>query len=171
MLPLSWPRWAWALLGGAGVLLVVIVLVMPRGGGQDLNNSDFMQALKQGEVSSAIVTFQNGTAAISGQLKNGDPYHTRGLASDPALRLEALQARGVNVQYAPTSRLSGLSLLSGLLTLALIAGLVMVLLRSRQGNSQDTTSQFGKSKAAVISEGQVKLNFTDVAGCDEAKQD
>ncbi|OWL93523.1 cell division protein FtsH, partial [Deinococcus indicus] len=30
---------------------------------------------------------------------------------------------------------------------------------------------FGKSKAAVISEGQIKLNFTDVAGCDEAKQD
>ncbi|WP_017872088.1 AAA family ATPase, partial [Deinococcus wulumuqiensis] len=30
---------------------------------------------------------------------------------------------------------------------------------------------FAKSKAAVVSEGQIKLNFTDVAGCDEAKQD
>ncbi|CAM3390973.1 ATP-dependent zinc metalloprotease FtsH [Deinococcus deserti] len=153
------------------MLLVVIVLVMPRGGGQDLNNSDFMQVLRQGEVQSAVLTFQNGTAAIRGQLKNGEPYQTRALASDPAVQLEALQARGVNVQYAPTSRLSGLSLLSGLLTLALIAGLVMVLLRSRQGNTQDATTTFGKSKAAVISEGQVKLNFTDVAGCDEAKQD
>ncbi|WP_034360793.1 ATP-dependent metallopeptidase FtsH/Yme1/Tma family protein, partial [Deinococcus phoenicis] len=32
-------------------------------------------------------------------------------------------------------------------------------------------SNFGKSKAAVIAEGQVKLTFQDVAGCDEAKQD
>ncbi|MFC5850276.1 ATP-dependent metallopeptidase FtsH/Yme1/Tma family protein, partial [Deinococcus petrolearius] len=30
---------------------------------------------------------------------------------------------------------------------------------------------FGKSKAAIVSEGQIKLSFADVAGCDEAKQD
>jgi cell division protease FtsH len=30
---------------------------------------------------------------------------------------------------------------------------------------------FGKSKAKMLSEDQIKVTFTDVAGCDEAKQE
>ncbi|MFC4640000.1 ATP-dependent metallopeptidase FtsH/Yme1/Tma family protein, partial [Deinococcus hohokamensis] len=162
-----WPRWAWVLLGGAALLLAVIVWVMPRGGPQDLNNTAFVAALKRGEVRSAVLSTQNGTLSVRGQLASGDPYQTRALAADPALSLQALQARGVSVQYAATPRLTGLGVLSGLLTLALIVGLVMVLLRRNPG-TQDTASSFGKTRAAVVMEGQVKVTFADVAGCDEA---
>ena len=30
---------------------------------------------------------------------------------------------------------------------------------------------FGKSKAKMLSEDQIKVNFSDVAGCEEAKEE
>ncbi|PNY82919.1 cell division protein FtsH [Deinococcus koreensis] len=145
--------------------------MLPRGGGNDLNLTDFTTALKRGEVSEARVTFQNGTALLSGTLRSGQPYSTRTLIGDPVVKLDALQAAGVNVSYLPPARLSVLGVLSILLTLALIVGLIILLLRSRQGGGSDAAGTFGKSKAAVIAEGQIKLSFQDVAGCDEAKAD
>lgn len=104
------------------------------------------------------------------QAAQGGDYRTRTLPADPAIGLASLQAAGVSVTYAPASRLNVLTLISGLLTLALIGGLVMLLMRRSSGGT-DAAGQFGKSKAAIISEGQIKLTFADVAGCDEAKQD
>ena len=54
---------------------------------------------------------------------------------------------------------------------SMVATRVMLLLRRNNGGGTDAASNFGKSKAAIISEGQIKLTFADVAGCDEAKQD
>ena len=58
-----------------------------------------------------------------------------------------------------------------MLTVGLIVVLLITLLRSRNQQSSDPANSFGKSKANVIQEGQVKVNFGDVAGCDEAKAD
>ncbi|GGS29770.1 ATP-dependent zinc metalloprotease FtsH [Deinococcus knuensis] len=164
------PAWLWGL-GIAALLLVVVGLSLPREQGDELNLTDFTAALNGGQVSSAVIAYQNGTAQLSGQLQDGRRYRTRTLAADPALNLEALQRSGVTVSYVAPSRLSVLGILSVVLTVALIGGLIVLLMRGRQSGGTDATGNFGKSRAAVISEGQIKLNFTDVAGCDEAKQD
>ncbi|MDL2343423.1 AAA family ATPase, partial [Deinococcus sp. MIMF12] len=59
------------------------------------------------------------------------------------------------------------------LPLILTGLILLVLWRSLRGGAGggNGAGNFGKSKAAVISEGQIKLTFADVAGCDEAKQD
>ncbi|UBV44057.1 ATP-dependent zinc metalloprotease FtsH [Deinococcus taeanensis] len=145
-------------------------LLWPRSQAGELDVTAFASALSRGQVSTANITFQNGTAVVTGDL-DGAPYRTRTLAADPLLTVDALQARGVNVSYAAPSRLSVLGALSLLLTVALIVGLVVLLLRSRQSSSSDAAGNFGRSRAAVIAEGQIKLTFNDVAGCDEAKQD
>ncbi|GAA0509629.1 ATP-dependent zinc metalloprotease FtsH [Deinococcus depolymerans] len=163
--------WLWGLLISAVLLLIVLGLAMPRAGNSEMNLTDFTAALQRRQVSSVTITYQNGTAQLSGMLQGGRSYRTRTLAADPALNLASLQAAGVTVSYAAPSRLSVLGALSLLLTAALVVGLVILLLRGRQGGGTDAAGTFGKSKAAVISEGQIKLNFTDVAGCDEAKQD
>ncbi|WP_415831333.1 ATP-dependent metallopeptidase FtsH/Yme1/Tma family protein, partial [Deinococcus frigens] len=163
--------WGWGLLAGVLLVLVVVSLTLPRGGGNDITLTDFAASVRGGQVQSANITFQNGTALVTGQLQGGQEYRTRTLANDPLIELARLQGRGVTVAYAAPSRLSVFGVLSVLLTLALIVGLVILLLRSRQTSGTDAASNFGKSKAAVIAEGQIKLNFTDVAGCDEAKQD
>ena len=146
--------WMWGLFAGA-VVLLVLAFALPRNTGNGLDLTDFTAALRRGEVAEARISAQNGTLALSGRLRDGQEYQTRTLASDPVVKLDALQAAGVNVSYLPPARLSVLGVLSILLTLALIVGLVIVLLRSRQGSGTDAAGTFGKSKAAVIAEGQI----------------
>ncbi|NTY00718.1 ATP-dependent zinc metalloprotease FtsH [Deinococcus sp. JMULE3] len=164
-------RGAWLWVAGGAVLVLLLAWVLwPRAQSGELDVTAFARALDGGQVRTATITFQNGTAVVTGALDSG-PYRTRTLAADPLLNLESLQARGVNVSYGAPPRLSVLGALSLLLTLALIVGLIVLLLRSRQGGGTDAASTFGRSRAAVISEGQIKLTFGDVAGCDEAKAD
>lgn len=164
--------WGWSLAAAVVLLLLLVNALTPRGPSGDLTLTDFTAALKAGQVQTARVQYQNNTARISGQLTEGrGQYHTRTLAADPAITVDQLQARGVQVTYEQPSRLNVFSVLSGLLTALLIVGLIVLLLRSRQSGGTDAASNFGKSKAAVIAEGQIKLAFSDVAGCDEAKSD
>ena len=164
------PTVLWGL-GLALLLLLALGMTLPRDRRNELNLTEFTAALNRGQVSTAVIVYQNGTAQVGGQLEDGRPYRTRTLAADPLLNLASLQQSGVTVSYLAPSRLSVLSVLSVALTVALIGGLIVLLMRGRQSGGSDAAGNFGKSKAAVISEGQIKLNFTDVAGCDEAKQD
>ncbi|TOK93621.1 hypothetical protein CGI09_28640, partial [Vibrio parahaemolyticus] len=43
--------------------------------------------------------------------------------------------------------------------------------RQMQGGGGKGAMSFGKSKARMMSEEQIKTTFADVAGCDEAKED
>ncbi len=151
--------------------MVLLGFMFPKNKQDELTLTDFTNSLKNGSVSTVAITYQNSTALLTGKLKNGKEYQTRTLSSDPMINLSVLQAAGADVLYIPASRLNVVNVITVLLTIALIMVLVVVLLRSRQGNNTDGASGFGKSKASVIAEGQMKLNFSDVAGCDEAKQD
>ncbi|WP_135230038.1 ATP-dependent zinc metalloprotease FtsH [Deinococcus fonticola] len=164
--------WVW-LVVTAAVGLVLVALLLPRQRPQEHSLSDFSAALQRQQVQSVWITPQNGVSIVQYELKGqpGTRLQTRTLPHDPAIEYTALQARGVDVTYPPASRLNVLSLISGLLTLALLGVLVTLLLRRNNAGGTDAASTFGKSKAAVISEGQIKLTFADVAGCDEAKQD
>ena len=162
--------WGWALLALTGGLLVLVLSGSPRSQ-SELNVNDFTQAVRTQQVKTADISFQNGTALVTGRLTSGLPYRARTLPADPVLKLGTLEGRGVTVTSLPPPRISVLGALSVLLTLALIGGLIALLVRSRNGGNNDAASSFGKSKAAIISEGQIKLTFADVAGCDEAKQD
>ncbi len=44
-------------------------------------------------------------------------------------------------------------------------------MRQMQGGGGKGAMSFGKSKARMMSEEQIKTTFADVAGCDEAKED
>jgi cell division protease FtsH len=163
--------WGWVLAGVAAAVLLLIVTASPRSRAGDLTLTDFTAALRAGQVREAVVQPQNNTALLTVRLDDGQEYRTRTLALDPAITLARLQAAGVEVRYAATSRLSLFTLFSALLTGLLIIGLLLLLFRNRGGGSGDAAGQFGKSKASVIAEGQIKLSFQDVAGCDEAKAD
>src|SRR5690554_6984311 len=49
----------------------------------------------------------------------------------------------------------------------------MLFMRQMQGGAGGRSGPmaFGKSKAKLLSEDQIKTTFADVAGCDEAKED
>ncbi|WP_291424260.1 ATP-dependent zinc metalloprotease FtsH [Deinococcus sp.] len=163
--------WGWAAGIGTMAVLLALLIFAPRGTSNNLTLTDFTQSLAHRQVQTANIRYENGTALITGQLRNHQPYQTRSLPADPAIELRHLQAAGAEVTYIPAARLNLLTILSSLLTLALIGVLVVMLLRNRSAGGNDAATSFGKSKAAIISQGQIKLNFGDVAGCDEAKQD
>ena len=53
----------------------------------------------------------------------------------------------------------------------LIIGLWIYIMRQMQGGGGRGAMSFGKSKARMLTEDQVKVNFGDVAGCEEAKDE
>ena len=56
----------------------------------------------------------------------------------------------------------------------IILAIFMFFMRQMQGGmggGRGGPMSFGKSKARLISEDQIKTTFADVAGCDEAKDD
>ncbi|MGM9322939.1 ATP-dependent metallopeptidase FtsH/Yme1/Tma family protein, partial [Deinococcus aquaticus] len=140
------PTVLWGL-GLALLLLLALGMTLPRDRRNELNLTEFTAALNRGQVSTAVIVYQNGTAQVGGQLEDGRPYRTRTLAADPLLNLASLQQSGVTVSYLAPSRLSVLSVLSVALTVALIGGLIVLLMRGRQSGGSDAAGNFGKSKA------------------------
>ncbi len=163
-----WPVW---LLGAALLLLAVISLTMPRPLQSPLGLDQFQSALSRNEVQSLTIQYEANTAQLEGVLKNGTRFSSRSLSSDPLLTLENLQRRGVDVTVAQVGGFNWIAAISTMLTVGLIVVLLITLFRSRNQQSSDPANSFGKSKANVFQEGQVKVNFGDVAGCDEAKAD
>ena len=166
--------WPWWLLGGVVLLLITIGFTAPRDRSSELSLGDFQSALIKRQVSRVMITNQNNLAVISGRLNTGDPqatFTTRTLSSDPIISLSNLEKRGVDVVLAQPGRMGWVSVLSTVLTGALIVVLLVVLLRGNRQNGNDAAGAFGRSKATVHSEGQVKVSFADVAGADEAKAD
>ncbi|WP_202819768.1 ATP-dependent zinc metalloprotease FtsH [Thaumasiovibrio subtropicus] len=53
----------------------------------------------------------------------------------------------------------------------LLIGVWVFFMRQMQGGGGKGAMSFGKSKARMMSEEQIKTTFADVAGCDEAKED
>jgi cell division protease FtsH len=77
-----------------------------------------------------------------------------------------------NVDYSPKpqSPVFQQILFSFLLPVVLIVGLWILLVRQIQSGGSKAMS-FGRSRAKIVSEGQVKVTFDDVAGVDEAKEE
>jgi cell division protease FtsH len=76
---------------------------------------------------------------------------------------------GIDFHYVqnPKNALFQTLMFSLFLPVLLIVGLWILLMRQLQGSGNRAMS-FGKSKAKLISEGQVKITFKDVAGVEEA---
>ncbi|WP_407570206.1 ATP-dependent zinc metalloprotease FtsH [Deinococcus altitudinis] len=165
--------WPWWLLGGVVVVLLTIGFTAPRDTASELTLTDFQSALSRGQVTRVVITNQDNLATVSGVLNTQPPttFTTRTLSSDPLISLPALERRGVDVILAAPGRLGWVTVLSTVLTSALIVVLLVVLLRGNRQGGNDAAGAFGKSKATVHSEGQVKVSFADVAGADEAKAD
>ena len=158
----------------AVVLIVVFQSFSTRNGSTDLAYSAFVQAVDSGNVADADIS-ADIPSAISGKLKDGSVYHTIapqiGFSSSDLIR--KMQDKGVTVTQEPgNSGFSWLNLLFswGPAILFIVVG--MWFFRQMQaGSGGRGAMSFGRSRAKLQGEDQIKVNFSDVAGCDEAKED
>ena len=158
----------------AVVLIAVFQSFNPHGGGSsDLPYSTFVQNVDNGNVSSANISAEN-PATISGKLKDGSSFRTvapvLGFSTNSVVK--QMQDKGVEVRQDAAPGFSLVSLLVSWLPIILIAVLFIWFMRQMQsGGGGRGAMSFGRSRAKLQGEDQVKVNFTDVAGCDEAKEE
>lgn len=108
---------------------------------------------------------------INGVKKNGERFLTVMPLSDPAI-IDSILSHNVRASGTkPEEQSLLLSIFVSWFPMLLLIGVWIFFSRQMQGGSKGNPLSFGKSKAKLLSENQIKTTFDDVAGCDEAKED
>jgi len=158
----------------AAVLFAVFQSFNPHGtSSSDLPYSGFVQSVDNGNVSTAVISADQ-PATISGKLKDGSTFHTvapvLGISTNEVVK--QMQEKGVEVRQDPSEGFSLIGLLISWLPVLLIVGVFIWFMRQMQsGGGGRGAMSFGRSRAKLQGEDQIKVNFSDVAGCDEAKEE
>jgi len=151
------------------VLWVVIANFGPRTVQSDeVDYSTFIANVKGGAVSS--VDIQDRT--ITGVLTDNSKFTTYSPSYDPGLMGDLLN-NGVTVQAKPAEEPNMLmQVLISWFPMLLLIGVWIFFMRQMQGGGGGKNPMsFGKSKAKMLNEDQVKVTFKDVAGVEEAKEE
>ena len=154
----------------AAVLVTVFQNFSIKAAPNDLGYSQFLGEVRQGQI--AEVTFDG--VSIRGKRVGGEEFVTnRPPVDDPKL-IDDLT--GAHVKFgakAPETQSIWMQLLVASFPILIIIVVFMFFMRQMQGGAggRGGPMAFGKSKARLMSEDQIKTTFADVAGVDEAKDD
>ncbi|GAB3480636.1 ATP-dependent zinc metalloprotease FtsH [Marinomonas epiphytica] len=132
--------------------------------------SDFVKEVQDGRIAKVVVDGYT----ISGSRTNGDTFDTvRPAAADPKIMDDLLNNNVVVEGRMPEQQSIWTQLLVASFPILLILAIFMFFMRQMQGGGggKGGPMSFGKSKARLLPEDQIKTTFADVAGCDEAKED
>ena len=163
---------------GKNILLWVIVLAVmltvvnnfgPAETDKALAYSDFVDLVEQGEIRNAVIQ-GNEILAEDGA---GEKYSVVGFQYDPALS-EVLRENRVRFEIKqPEKQSVWTQLLVASFPILIILAVALFFMRQMQGGAggKGGPMAFGRSKAKLLSEDQIKTTFADVAGVDEAKED
>ncbi len=154
----------------AAVLVTVMNNFSSPNEPQTLNYSDFIQQVKDGKVER--VTVDN--FVITGKRNDGDSFKTiRPNIADNGLIGDLVDNKVVVEGKQPEQQSIWTQLLVASFPILVIIAVFMFFMRQMQGGAggKGGPMSFGKSKARLLSEDQVKTTLADVAGCDEAKEE
>ncbi len=146
------------------MILLFGIFSQSQTGRKELNFSEFLARVEQGEV--AEVELKG--SAITGKLKDGTPFQTYA-AEDPEL-IPSLRKQGVVISAKPVEQTPWWSLVLNWLPMLLFIGVWVFFMRQMQGGGAKALS-FGKARARLLTEKQNRVTFADVAGVDEAKEE
>ena len=152
------------------VLLTVFQNVNTPESTPEVNYSSFVNEVRNGEIKSIETT----GLSITGERKNGSKFTTvRPYIEDPSL-FNDLWENGVEVAgREPEQPSIWRQLLIACFPILIIIAVFMFFMRQMQGGGggRGGPMAFGRSKARLLGEDQIKTTFADVAGCDEAKEE
>lgn len=156
-------------------LIIAIVLVSvfsnfgPRNSvAEKVSYSQFLKDVDQGTVNSVTI---EDNKIIKGMTKNNKRFVTYMPMQDNALLGELLKGK-VDVSGQEKQQESFLlHLFINWFPMLLLIGVWVFFMRQMQGGGGRGAMSFGRSRARLLGEDQVKVTFADVAGVDEAKEE
>lgn len=154
----------------AAVLVTVMNNFSSPNEPQTLNYSEFIQQVKDGKVEKVAVDGY----VITGKRSDGDTFKTiRPAIQDNGLIGDLVDNNVVVEGKQPEQQSIWTQLLVASFPILVIIAVFMFFMRQMQGGAggKGGPMSFGKSKARLLSEDQVKTTLADVAGCDEAKEE
>ncbi|WP_323751684.1 ATP-dependent zinc metalloprotease FtsH [Marinobacter sp.] len=153
----------------AAVLLMVFQNFTPTTSGQQVNYSQFVEMVQQGQVRQVTVD----GLEIQGIRGDGSQFQTvRPQVPDNKLMDDFLANQVEVIGKEPERQSLWTQLLVAAFPILIIIALFMFFMRQMQGGGGGKgPMSFGKSKARLLSEDQIKTTFGDVAGVEEAKED
>jgi len=160
------------------VLWVVIALVLmmvfqtfgPRqGNALTVDYSEFIADVRAGRVAEVVI---DGNV-VQGRRDNNNRFVTYSPESDNRAMVGELLENGVRIQARPPDQQGLLmQIFISWFPFLLLIGVWVFFMRQMQGGGAGRGAlSFGKSRARLLSEDQVRVTFADVAGVDEAKQE
>ncbi|KRW81615.1 ATP-dependent metalloprotease [Marinobacter vinifirmus] len=153
----------------AAVLLMVFQNFTPTTSGQQVNYSQFVEMVQQGQVRQVTID----GLQVQGVRGDGSQFQTiRPQVSDNKLMDDLLANEVEVIGKEPERQSLWTQLLVAAFPILIIIALFVFFMRQMQGGGGGKgPMSFGKSKARLLSEDQIKTTFADVAGVDEAKED
>ncbi|MFM8454220.1 MAG: ATP-dependent metallopeptidase FtsH/Yme1/Tma family protein, partial [Gammaproteobacteria bacterium] len=162
-----------------GFWLVISMIVMfafttvsqPKRSFDTLDYSEFVSNIQDGKVDSILLD----QGVVRGKLQGGGDFvsylpYPHYLSEKV---MSSLQEKGVRIQVRPVEQQSFLmSVFLSWFPLLLFIGIWVFFMRQMQGGGgKGGALSFGRSRARLLDEDQVRVTFADVAGVDEAKEE
>jgi cell division protease FtsH len=155
----------------AAVLLTVFNNINQEPVTSQVNYSDFIREVRSGQVNSVNIA----GVTVNGVRSDNTRFTTTiPMIGDDQLMVDLFN-NGVDIRASEPERQSlWTQLLVASFPILIIIALFFFFMRQMQGGGaggKGGPMSFGKSKAKLLGEDQIKVTFADVAGVDEAKED
>lgn len=136
--------------------------------GQEISYSQFMEQARNGQIEEVIIKGDVLFGKYSGE--NGAFKSKVPPAENIVSRLEGTSV-AIKAEAPEPPQIRLIDILMSVFPILLLIGFWFFIMRQMNGKGGGGAMGFGKSRAKMLTENQGKVNFSDVAGIEEAKQD
>ena len=155
------------------IIAIVLVSVFSNFGphtpmAEKISYSQFLKEVEQGAVAAVAVEDEK---IIKGVTKNNHRFVTYQPLPDDALLGQLLKNNVDVIGQEKQQESFLLHLFVNWFPMLLLIGVWVFFMRQMQGGGGRGAMSFGRSRARLLGEDQVKVTFADVAGVDEAKEE
>jgi cell division protease FtsH len=164
------------------IMWIIIAMVLmsvfnyysqPQQAPREMTYSLFLEEVARGNVENVVIQETAGGSTLTGKTRDGQDFTVLAPRDDGLIK--DLIDHGVPFEAKePARRSLMLDILISLLPVLVLVGLWIYFMRQMQGGGmggRGGAMSFGKSRAKLQGEDQVKVTFQDVAGCEEAKDE
>ncbi len=151
-----------------GVTMIVLFNLFnkPHPGGNSMTYSEFWSNVESGAIDTVHIQGEK----ITGTGRDGSPFST--IVPDDTELIPMLRDSNVNISVKePEETPWYLTVFISWFPMLLLIGVWIFFMRQMQMGGKGGALTFGKTRAKLQGEGEVKVTFKDVAGIDEAKEE